>query len=259
MYEDSLLPAILFSTIALLLLLIATIIVFIAAHRQRVRQTVLLAETQVRYEQELRRIAAEVQEQLLANLSGELHSNIGQRLTLIHMQLQACEAATGNPPPLLNTAGLNLVEAMKQVRQLSHAYSADILTERGLFPMIAQEVGRLQQNGRLRVEFEADAAPDGLFLSPDQQLVAFRLFQEGVNNVLKHAAASMLRIRIGSGPFFLLEIIDDGTGFDPQSAGQPKGLGLSHMQRRAALANLQCSIVSTPGSGTICRIRQLNT
>lgn len=222
------------------------------AHRTRLRQQLKLTQAQMAYEQELRLVANEVQEQLLANLSGELHDNIGQRLTLVHFQLEAQRRAY--QPEILQEANQNLVDAMKEVRLLSHTMNADVLKRQGLCNMISQEAKRLAQNGQIKIFFEKQSLCEPA-LGPDQQLMAFRLFQEAVNNAMKHAQARQLSIRLVTDPAFLLEVSDDGVGFDPDALKRNgTGAGLDNMQQRALLAGLNCSIISKPGEGSIVRL-----
>lgn len=245
MNQTDIILAISFSVLFTIVLLGGMIMILYTAHRTRLRQQLKLAQAQAEYEQELRAVAGEVQEQLMANLSGELHDNIGQRLTLVHFQLEA--QRRNYQPELLQQANQNLVEAMKEVRLLSHSLSSDVLRRQGLFAMVTQEARRLAQNGHLTVSLQNHVESEPL-LATDQQLMAFRLFQEAVNNVLKHARARNLHIKLQAEPAFLLEIWDDGKGFDTNNLTNG-GAGLHNMQQRARLAGLQCTISSKPGSG----------
>jgi len=257
MNQTDIILAIFFSILFAIVLIGGMAIIIYTAHRTRLRQQLNLAEAQAGYEQELRTVAREVQEQMLANLSGELHDNIGQRLTLVHLQLEA--QRRNFKPEILQQANQNLVDAMKEVRQLSHALSADVLARQGLCAMITQEVKRLSQNGVVQVSFvdETVAEPD---LTPDQRLMAFRLFQEGVNNALKHAGATTLTISLSEHPDFCLQLTDDGKGFDADLLLQEsKGAGLRNMQQRAGLAGLQCTVISQPGQGCTIRLETAAT
>lgn len=244
--------AITFSVIFSILLLGGMVMIAYTAHRTRLRHQLKLSKAQTQYEQELRAVSEEVQEHMLANISGELHDNIGQRLTLVHFQLEAQRKKF--QPELLLEANRNLVDAMKEVRLLSHSMNADMLKRKGLQEMVAQEARRLAHNGKVtvRLEQQPDTEPD---LGPDQQLMAFRLFQEAVNNALKHAQAHNLWIRMENKPAFCLEVDDDGKGFDPVALAAT-GAGLSNMQQRAQLAGLRCLIRSSPGKGCTVSLKQ---
>lgn len=246
--------AISFSVLFSVVLLGGMAIIIYTAHRTRLRHQLKLAKAQMEYEQELRTVATEVQEQMLSNLSGELHDNIGQRLTLVHFQLEA--QRNGIKPEVLQQANQNLVDAMKEVRQLSHALNADVLKRQGICTMISQEVRRLAQNGQIDIRYDKPPQCEPL-LGPDQQLMVFRLFQEAVNNCLKHARASTLSIRLESSPSFMLEIRDDGIGCDLNDVLNGRnGAGLNNMKQRAQLAGLNCHMESRPGHGCVVRVEK---
>jgi len=257
MGDTNILPAILFSTFALLLLFLATIIVIIAAHKERIRQKTRLAEAQIHYQQELRSVAAEVQEQTLLRLSEELHSNLGQQLTLIHMQLQQYSMHAQTEDPLLEEADANVKETIRQVRDMSHTLNATMVTGAGLLHMIRQTVSRLRHNGSIHIDYKEQGAQPAL--NADQQLVAFRIFQEAIANALKHSSAATLAITLTTTPFFCLEIADNGIGFDRAAMDTTKGAGLNLVQHRAELVQLHCQISSKPGQGTLWRITEPGT
>jgi signal transduction histidine kinase len=93
-------------------------------------------------------------------------------------------------------------------------------------------------------------------LPKDSRTVVFRMFQEIISNCLKHSKANTIEVKF-LGEDFLLQIKDDGKGFDKNIVlVERKGFGLKNIIRRAALASLVCEIQSAPEQGAIFRIRQ---
>jgi signal transduction histidine kinase len=123
-----------------------------------------------------------------------------------------------------------------------------MIEEAGLLKTIDLEIERLRQLNKVQIEWIHDGAePD---FTKDQRLMSFRIFQEVVNNSLKHAAAKTLKVDMTCQNGFKLVIEDDGKGFNlDEKLKAASGSGLRNVIKRAALAHLKCEIRSTPGSG----------
>lgn len=108
----------------------------------------------------------------------------------------------------------------------------------------------LTADGELAVELDVD--PD-VQLAPDEQIEVFRIVQEGLANVRKHAGARAAEVWIGrDGARRLVRIADDGAGFEPNGNGA--GQGLKNMQVRAASIGGDFDVVSRPGRGTALEV-----
>jgi signal transduction histidine kinase len=104
----------------------------------------------------------------------------------------------------------------------------------------------------LETEFYLNGEPT---LSPQVEAALFRIAQEALNNVLKHAQARHVAVSLGQeGPSVRLEIADDGAGCDPARARRSGGLGLRGMEERAAEIGARLEIESAAGSGTTVRV-----
>jgi signal transduction histidine kinase len=96
-------------------------------------------------------------------------------------------------------------------------------------------------------------------LSPELKLVLYRITQEALNNIVKHAQASQVEIRLAQvGPSSTFEIRDDGIGFDPAQL-KPTRMGLNIMRERAASVGATVDIHSTPGEGTQIMVKWDNS
>jgi len=103
------------------------------------------------------------------------------------------------------------------------------------------------------VVLRADGAPR---LHPDVESEVFRVAQEALQNAVRHAAAQRIEVRLANGAGRLvLEVSDDGTGFDPVAPGvRSRRLGLTSMEERAAALGGSLAIESAPGDGTRVRL-----
>jgi signal transduction histidine kinase len=237
------------TTLMILLLVAGVIIAFILSNRRNDRQEMKIVQIQMDYEKELRKVQFEVQEQVLVNIGRELHDNIGQLLTVMHLQLEQYKFVTDNRAELMQSMGGTLADTMKEVRRLGKSLNSDLFESQGLINAIQQEVLRLRQLNNYEVEWEYDLEPK---LNKDQKVIVFRIFQEILNNIMKHASARKVQVSLKGADSFSMTMQDNGKGFDYEgmlvSGG---GSGLKNMVKRAELARLACNITSIIGKGTI--------
>lgn len=246
----------LFTTTVVLLLIASIIIVVIIAGRQRIKQNIRLTETRLTYEKELRTTQQEIQTQILNQVSSELHDNIGQLLTLMRIQMQTGKIKNPEVGTVFDKVDETLSETIQQVRALSHSLNSDLLERKGLLDTISSEVSRLKQLNHFTIQFEHDEQEPSI--ENDQKLMVFRIFQESINNILKHAAAKKVTVRLSGKEKFSLSIIDDGKGYDLENMlASVNGAGLKNIIRRAELAHLNCTLRSMPGSGSSCFIQNM--
>ncbi|MEH2529342.1 two-component system sensor histidine kinase UhpB [Bradyrhizobium sp. AZCC 1588] len=209
----------------------------------------------------LRRLAS-AQEEEQRRISRELHDQIGQTVTGLSLGLKALEQGLAK--------GGNTEAATEQVRWLEqlaaqigrdiHRTASDLrptaIDDLGIFRAIEAYVAEWQERYGVRIDIQTFGRDNSL--PPDVAAVLYRLVQEGLTNVLKHASASKVSIVLekkSDGLALVLE--DDGVGFDPESVsrnamrgGQPSGLGLSGMKERVALLGGTIAVESTPGRGS---------
>lgn len=197
----------------------------------------------------------DVQEAERRHIARELHDEIGQILTAIKINLQTAFKLSGtNKIEKHITEGVELVEeAIQHVRKLSIDLRPSMLDDLGLVPALRWYIDRQAQ----RFGFNAKVIAEGINerLPSEVEITCFRISQEALNNIIKHAKADYVEIKL----FFEnndlhLQINDNGAGFVLYSAVQ-KGLkgesmGLLGMQERVELAGGKLKILSKPGSGT---------
>lgn len=239
------------TTLLILLLIAVVIITIFVSNRRNAQQEVKMAQMQVDHEKGLRTTEQEVQ----VNIAMDLHDNIGQLLRVTQMQLD--QQLTTNPEKLsaLKPIRDSLTQAIDEVRRIGRSLNTDLLDKKGLINAIEQESERLRQLNKYTIHWENDEIEPRL--NKDEKMIAFRIFQEMVNNILKHSDASNIYINLhGNGPF-CLAVGDDGKGFDvDEMMRSPKGAGLKNMAKRAGLTKMVFNIDTSIGKGTTFTLKQ---
>ncbi|MCX6928140.1 MAG: PAS domain-containing sensor histidine kinase [Verrucomicrobia bacterium] len=205
--------------------------------------------------QVLSRRLVEVQETERRYLARELHDEIGQALTVIEMNVQALLALPGTDAlaPRLQES-LALVErVLEQVHDLSLNLRPSMLDDLGLDPALRWYIERQAALAGLQAEVRMD--PMEQRLDPMIETECFRVAQEALTNVVKHAKARTVTVELTRNDQQLhLSVRDDGVGFDVASfrekAVRGASLGLLSMEERATLAGGGLQYHSTPGQGT---------
>ncbi len=199
-----------------------------------------------------------VQEAERQQISLYLHDNVAQNLSSLKISGQSLlqEAAEGNLPSQEETADWArlLNHCIKTVRELSYNLRPPGLEQIGLPSAIADHCRDFENKTGLAVQF-TKAGVDGLDFSFDVAINIYRLVQEALNNIDKHAQATAITIRmIASHPNIILRIEDDGAGFDPEQgirkALENKRFGLLGMEERVRMMEGSFKIRSAPGQGT---------
>jgi signal transduction histidine kinase len=202
------------------------------------------------FELELLKSQIEVQERLMQNIAGNLHDNIGQLLSLTSVTLSSI-AAENPHQEKIKTAGELTIRAIRELRQLSKKMSAQELIRQNLGHAIAVELDWLEKGTEFKISFE-DKTTHSNKECADKELILFRLFQEILSNIIKHAQASVITIILEQVPGLLsLNVKDNGKGFVlEEKIKEGSGMGLFNIGKRARMMNGTLSISSNPGSGT---------
>jgi two-component system sensor histidine kinase UhpB len=192
------------------------------------------------------RAAIEGQERERRRIAQDLHDEVNQALTAVSLRLQA---SIERAPPdlkreLTETKRLSS-QAMEELLTLARQLRPAVLDDHGLVPALHSHVRDFSEQTQIQAAFRARGTPPRL--SPEQQLVIYRVTQESLSNIAQHAGADNVEVELSFVGRTILRISDDGKGFVGGRAG---GLGLSGMRERALLAGGQLSIFSRPGQGT---------
>jgi two-component system, NarL family, sensor kinase len=206
------------------------------------------------FQQELLRTQLEIQEQTLKNISQEIHDNIGQVLSLAKLNLNRMDPSKPNDLEEKIKDSKNLVgKAIQDLRDLSKTLSTDNIESIGLFKAIGYELDMIAKTGSHQTDLNTKG--NIIRLDAQKELILFRIVQEVLNNILKHADAGKISVQANYDTRQLeLVIDDDGNGFDLKPLNDPDnqatGLGIRNMHNRAKMIGADFSISSTPGEGT---------
>ena len=220
----------------------------ITVENERLFQELIAGERRFRG---LARSVWSVQEAERRRLARELHDGIGQTLTALKQQVEIVAQLAG---PLPEPAAARLrdavelaTQALRETRELSHLLRPQILDDLGLGPAL-QWLSRTFQE-RTGTVVTLELAGLDRRLPTEHETLAFRLVQEALNNVAKHATAPRATVRVElAGNELRLHVEDDGRGFDPQGVGHD-GSGLRGMRDRVELFGGHIDIQSRPGRG----------
>ncbi len=189
-------------------------------------------------------------------LAGEIHDGISQRIVSLSFHLSAAaDAITSDPAGAAEQIARAQELAAGALDETRHAIAGlrpPVLDDLGLAASL-ESLARSTPLPNVQVNTVSTSLPEHV------ETAVYRIAQEALQNVLKHASAAHVHLRLSVAPSaVLLEISDDGTGFDPATATErtgPVGYGLQGMQQRAELLGGQLTADSSPGRGTVVRLR----
>jgi two-component system sensor histidine kinase UhpB len=189
-----------------------------------------------------------------ARLARDLHDEANQALTGVLLRLEA--TAQDAPPELREelreTKGV-ATQAMEELVRLARELRPVALDDLGLGAALRTQVDEFGRRAGLETSLSIPSA--GLEdLHADEQIVVYRIVQEGLSNVARHSGARRVRVEVErpSGGT-VVRLADDGSGFTPSAAAP--GLGLKGMRERAVLAGGRFCVESAPGRGTTIELR----
>lgn len=202
--------------------------------------------------------ALRAQEEERKRLSRELHDDTAQRLAALRIRLHMLGRAEDPDAraAVLDEVRKEVAEIVESIRRFAHGLRPPALDELGLVPALRTHVHTLRQAHGLDVRIDAEAI-DGL-LPGEAELALYRIVQEALSNVVRHAGATEARVTIQHEPGSIVATVtDDGRGFklEPRESGPGGGLGLEGMRERASYAAGHLEIESEPGRGTTVRVR----
>ena len=201
-----------------------------------------------------------VQEEERKHISRELHDEVGQALTVLNTNLGMLQRNGTVDSALLKkkiaATQMLLAQTMETVHRFARKLRPAMLDELGLLPALRSYLKNFAERTGLHVRFVA--SPEAEHLNNDQKTVVYRVAQESLTNVVKHAHASHVTLSLRKLSHGLqVEIKDNGKAFevDQQFSGRArKRLGLLGMRERVRLVNGRFAVKSRPGKGTVVRV-----
>ncbi|AEW02321.1 hypothetical protein A4D02_30945 [Niastella koreensis] len=214
-----------------------------------------LLKQQVDKQKLIAQAVVNAQEKERAEIGKELHDNVNQILSTAKLYLELAETDDKSRIDLIKRSTNNISDAINEIRTISRSLVPPSIGDLGLIDSVQDLVENIKATRRLHVEFYYSGTIDNI-LDEKRKLMLFRIIQEQVNNVLKHAAAKNLVIELiadSEGHAIDLTISDDGKGFELDKVRSKKGVGLSNIASRAQLFNGSVHIVTALGEG--CKLK----
>ena len=239
----------------LLVLFIVTILLLYQRRQQRHEKD--LIELKEEYDQELLRSQFEIQERTLKSISQELHDNVGQMLSVVKLTMASSGLEKNHPAyETIFTSRDILNKAIIDLANLTKSLHTDRISQIGIESAIEFEINNIRKTGLIEIDFIRPTSDVSETLDSQTSIFLFRMFQEILNNTLKHSKAKHVNVIIDYPPdgSFVLRVEDDGIGFDVEqkknTLSSSNGVGLKSMINRAKLIGAKFYMNSKIGSGT---------
>jgi len=198
-------------------------------------------------QQQITEVVLGAQERERFELGQELHDNINQILATSKLYLDVAIEEREPRIELLDKSRKNISMAIEEIRKLSHELITPSLNDLGLVQTIRELIRSIQSVKRMKIRLDVAGLGEDELL-PEQKINIYRIIQEQLNNILKHAQANNVDIELYNVQDQVsLRLTDDGKGFDPRIRW--KGVGISNIISRAELYNGKVEIESAPGKG----------
>ena len=198
-----------------------------------------------------------VREEERTNLAREIHDELGSLLTGLKIDLSWLAKRNSREQELLLAKVKSMYElvdeAIQTVKRISTELRPGVLDDLGLSAAIEWQAQELER--RTEIKFEFTSSPKDIVLDRDRSTAIFRIFQEALTNVVRHANATKVRISLKQdGDRVALRIRDNGKGIDEKQLSDPKAFGLIGMMERAMSCGGEVKISGIHGKGTVVAV-----
>jgi signal transduction histidine kinase len=192
-----------------------------------------------------------------SRIAREIHDEFGQQLSGLKMALSSLKKNTvvdNEAGTLLDAIVADVNTSIQSLRQIANDLRPVLIDKLGLFAALEWLVNEFERKtgivSRLHIDKEQPAVNKTL------EINIFRICQEALTNITKHAEATMVNVRIeNKNRTLLIRIIDNGKGIAPNALHNQLSMGLLNMKERAALSGAELNITSTPGTGTTIELK----
>lgn len=228
-----------------------------AIERAKIIEQKLLAEIQLKYSyQQVRNLASHLQdirEEERSAMAREVHDELGQQLTALNLDISwlMVKLANGDEAVAKKIHEMEklIATALKTVKKIVTELHPATLDKLGIKDAIRWQSHEFEKRTGIKVDVELVHGP--VPLDSKTAIALFRIYQESLTNIMRHAKATKVKCRFDKNERELLFFIEDnGVGFDKDATGHKQSLGLLGMQERAVALGGECNIKSEPGKGT---------
>ena len=210
--------------------------------------------------EQLRALAAHLQsvrEEERTRVAREIHDELGQALTAIKLDLTALlrDLSTNQEPAVRHCQSILklLDEAIQSVRRIATDLRPGVLDDLGLVAAVEWAAEEFQ--ARTGIQCHVSLPDVDIAMDPERATALFRIFQETLTNVARHANATQVNVRLVQNGDLSLEVRDDGKGISEKQLSAGQSLGILGMRERAMLLGGELTISGGPGKGTIVKVR----
>ncbi|MEO8822896.1 MAG: response regulator [Ginsengibacter sp.] len=212
-----------------------------------------LAEQKINKQKLITETTLSVQEKEKTELGRELHDNIGQILATVKIYLSMLRSGTPSEEDLIEKSYEYVNYAIDELRSVSHSLVAPSLNGHSLKKVLAELVDDINSFHRLYIQLNIDEKLNEIDIDHNKELMIYRILQEQLSNIIKHANADAVSILLKIEDDNLLLIIsDDGDGFDTSVTSD--GIGLKNIKSRVDHYSGSINIISAPGEGCTIEI-----
>lgn len=214
---------------------------------EKIRLEEKLEEERLMKQKEITEAMIQVQEKERYDISTELHDNVNQQLTVAMMYIASAQQKSPDSAEILKQSSGFILNAIEEIRKLSQTLVSPMIKHFGLSKAVEGLLDDISAVNTLQIELTADAFYEE-DIQYDFKLSIFRIVQEQMNNIIKHANAQHVNIELKRAEeFIFLGIHDDGVGFNINQ--ERKGIGLYNIISRSDLYNGLVDIQTAPGKG----------
>lgn len=239
--------------VSCIILMLSLVVIFVMVNYKKKQQIHLHEKILMKeeFEKQFLKSQFEVQEQTFQQIGKELHDNVGQLLSTSRMLIGLTERELQNPPDTLLTANATLGQAINEIRSLAKSLDKEWLERFSFTENIQTMIERINAGKTIEVDYVQSVE---LPLRSDEQIILFRIVQEAIQNAVKHAAPTHMRIAVEQEEhYYRITVSDDGRGFDVGAVA--KNMGLTNMQHRVQLLQGTIQFNSIKNAGTTVAIR----
>lgn len=239
-----------------ILLLVLSLVVVMVLINHKTKQQLYSREKEAMQQEffnQLTQSQLETREEAFQQLGQELHDNVGQLLSTTKMLLGITERNLAEVPDTLKTAQETLGKAIQDIRALSKTLNQEWLGQFSLVENLRNELERINTAGYIQADLKTGVAE--VPLTAETQVILFRIVQEALQNSIKHAGATKIKITINKLDNELeLVLTDDGSGIDAVK-GKANGVGIINMKHRTKLLGGSITWQPATNGGTAVYIR----
>ena len=241
------------------LLVSAFLISFVYLYQQRhLKFQFEKEQLQSEFKQTLLKSQLEIQEQTFNHISQEIHDNVGQILSLAKVQINIMQQSNNRSDELLNEVKENVAKAMSDLRDIAKSLSSERIRSMSMVEAVRIETERINKSGIILATVSCEG--EERQMDEQRKQILFRIIQECLQNIIKHAQATELYLQFHYLPEMLNVLVkDNGKGFDVIKAmANSSGLGLQNIKTRASLIGADLAIESDLDKGCAITIKMPN-